>query len=51
VDTDPDGLESMTLLQWPEKQRISVESFFPSCPENVIAEPWNRKPILENINT
>ena len=44
VDTDPDGLNAMTLYDWPKKNKSLVEPFFPSCPLNEIAEEWNRNP-------
>ena len=44
VDTDPDGMDSMTLMKWPDEIKKTIELFFPSCPENVIAEPWKRNP-------
>ena len=44
VDTDPDGLNAMTLYNWPEKNKTLVEPIFPSCPADEIAEEWNRNP-------
>ncbi|MAA91537.1 MAG: phytanoyl-CoA dioxygenase family protein [SAR324 cluster bacterium] len=44
VDTDPDGLDSMTLLNWPEEEKKIVEPMFPAHPPNVTAEVWDRNP-------
>ena len=44
VDTDPDGANSMSLYDWPQKNRDLVEPLFPLCPEDVEPEAWNRRP-------
>ena len=44
VDTDPKGVNSMSLTHWPEPSRKLIDDLFPICKSGVRPQPWNRNP-------
>ena len=44
VDTDPEGTNSMTLANWPDSSRQSIQDLFPSSSSGVEPQPWCRIP-------
>ena len=45
VDTDPEGYDSLTLLDWPETSRLPIEYLFPNSNDGVDPHPWCRIPV------